>query len=173
MSDPFIGEIRIWACNFAPRSWAFCNGALLPISQNTALFSILGTTYGGDGRSTLGLPNLQGRTVLHAGQGAGLSRRRQGEYGGANLVAMNSNQIAPHTHLARGMDEDASSTDPTGRYYATADDDAYSDDETKPDAVMHSHATDNSGGGQPHNNVQPCLGVNYCIALMGLYPSRS
>jgi len=171
MSEPFIAEIRIWATNFAPRNWAFCNGQLLPIAQNTALFSLIGTTYGGDGRTTTALPNLQGRVVLHAGRGPGLTERRLGQIGGGSTATLTPNQIAPHDHIARGVDEDASSLDPAGKYFGTSDEDAYRD--AGANAAMGTNAIGDTGGGQPHNNMQPYLAINYCIALQGVYPSRS
>jgi microcystin-dependent protein len=171
VAEPFLAEIRMWALNFAPRGWAFCDGQLMQIAQNTALFSLVGTTYGGDGRTTLGLPNLQGRTAMHSGNGPGLSSRRLGQRGGEATVALSAAQGASHNHRARGVDEDAGSHSPAGRYFANTDAETYRDAGTN--AVMQSNVVGVTGGGQPHGNMQPFLGINYCIALTGLYPSRS
>jgi microcystin-dependent protein len=169
MSEPFIAEVRIFAGNFAPRGWAFCNGQLLPISQNTALFSLVGTTYGGDGRSTFGLPDLQGRAAMHPGRGAGLTDRRLGEKGGTATETLSTAQSPPHSHSVFAF-SDASSVSPAADLglgnaplYAT------------PGALttMDAGAVDPVGGGQAHNNVQPYLGMYFIIALVGLYPSRS
>lgn len=171
MSEPFVAEIRIFAGNFAPRAWAFCNGQLLPISQNTALFSLIGTTYGGDGRTTTALPNLQGRAPMHPGRGPGLTQRRLGQQGGTETVTLSESQMAPHSHIMQGEDEDAASTDPTGRAYAIPDDDLYESIGTP--VNMASNSTADTGGGQAHNNLQPFLVLNFIIALVGVYPSRS
>ena len=178
MSDPFIGEIIMFGGNFAPRGWALCEGQLLPISQNTALFSILGTTYGGDGRTTFGLPDLRGRIPMGSGTGPGLSPRRLGEKAGTENVTLNQNQIPSHTHAAI-----ANSVSPTGNANVAADnlwaDDAgtasatYSS-ETK-NATMNADAisVQNTGGSQSHTNIQPFQCVNFIIALVGVFPSRS
>ncbi|MCP4164321.1 MAG: phage tail protein [Chloroflexi bacterium] len=170
MSEPFIAEIRIFAGNFAPRGWAFCNGQLLPIAQNTALFSLIGVTYGGDGRTTTALPNLEGRAPMHAGRGPGLTARRLGERGGSEAVVLSETQLAAHSHALQGEEEDASQTDPNNRAYAKADDDLYNDTGTV--VAMSAQTTQNTGGGQPHNNMQPFLTINFIIALVGIYPSR-
>lgn len=171
MSEPFVAEVRMWALNFAPRGWAFCNGALLPIAQNTALFSLVGTTYGGDGRTTLGLPNLEGRVAMHPGSGPGLTPRQLGETGGSTTVALTAGNVPSHTHTAQGVDEDATSTVPTGRYFAVAEGDTYHAGGTS--VAMDANAVGVTGNGQAHDNMQPHLGINFCIALTGVYPSRS
>lgn len=170
MSEPFIAEIRIFAGNFAPRGWAFCNGQLLPISQNTALFSLIGTTYGGDGRSTTQLPNLQGRAPMHPGRGPGLTTRRLGESGGVETVTLSEAQMASHDHAAQASEEDGRFLTPENMYlgagstiYATGTSNATLADQTLLD----------TGGSQPHDNLQPFLTINFIIALIGLYPSRS
>jgi microcystin-dependent protein len=172
MSDPFIAEIKIFAGNFAPRGWAFCNGQLLPIAQNTALFSLIGTTYGGDGRTTCGLPNLQGRAPMHPGRGPGLTARRLGERAGAEQVTLTENQLGSHTHPLRALDDDPNSDSPALGVPASTGDPAFAEPSglvaMAPDTLAAS-----TGGNQPHANVQPFLVLNFIIALVGLYPSRS
>jgi microcystin-dependent protein len=171
MSEPFIAEIRIFAGNFAPRSWAFCDGQLLPVSQNTALFSLIGTTYGGDGRTTMGLPNLQGRTPMHPGTGPGLTARRLGQVGGVETVTLSEAQMPNHNHQATGSSDAANQRGPAGNLPAAGGGRG---------AVAYKNATatapferlTTSGGGQAHNNQQPFLTLNFIIALQGLYPSR-
>ena len=159
--DPLLGMIVLFAGNFAPRGWAFCNGQLLSIAQNTALFSILGTTYGGDGRTTFALPDLRGRVPLHAGAstGPGLSHRELGERGGSESVALTGAQLPPHQHTLQAAPE--ANGDPAGGILAAAT------DEKRGQTV-----TGVAGGGQPHDNMQPYLGLNYIIALQGIFPSR-
>lgn len=169
MSEPFVAEIRIFAGNFAPRGWAFCNGQLLPISQNTALFSLIGTTYGGDGRTTTALPNLQGRAPMHPGRGPGLTSRRLGERGGVETMTLSETQIAQHTHTLHGSEEDVDGTAPQGSYLG-AGNDLYG---PSANTQMAGAALPDSGGSQAHNNMQPFLTLNFIIALVGLYPSRS
>lgn len=176
MSEPFIAEIRIFAGNFAPRSWAFCDGQLLPISQNTALFSLIGTTYGGDGRSTTALPNMQGRAPMHPGRGPGLTARRLGERVGAETATLSEAQIASHTHTMRaanvpaGTNEVPSNTEALAGSFGGS---AYSTTTTSGLVDMASAALATTGGGQAHTNMQPFLTLNYIIALQGLFPSRS
>lgn len=173
MSEPFIAEIRIFAGNFAPRGWAFCGGQLLPISQNTALFSLVGTTYGGDGRTTFGLPDLQGRAPMHPGNGPGLIPRRLGEKSGTETVGLSENQMAPHSHGARGSENSAVTSAPADNYVAQGSGrgaNPYLDADTSVGASKQLLAT---GGGQAHNNIQPYLAMNFIIALQGLFPSRS
>jgi microcystin-dependent protein len=173
MSEPFIAEIRIFAGNFAPRGWAFCDGQLLPISQNTALFSLIGTTYGGDGRTTTALPNMQGRAPMHPGNGPGLSSRRLGETGGVEAVTLSEAQMPNHTHQLVGSSEDDDSTVAENQSYGglstvyAPSSSALADMSTSPPSLA------SQGGGQAHNNVQPFLTMNFIIALVGLYPSRS
>jgi microcystin-dependent protein len=172
MSEPFVAEIKIFAGNFAIRGWAFCDGQLLPISQNTALFSILGTTYGGDGRTSFGLPNLQGKAPMHSGNGPGLSPKRLGEIGGAETVTLSSAQLPSHTHNVSASTFPASSTLPTNnsQFARSAGGFAY-DDSGAVNVPLDTRSVDNSGGGQSHNNLQPYLTLNYIIALTGVYPS--
>lgn len=177
MSEPFIAEIRIFAGNFAPRGYAFCNGALLPIAQNTALFALIGTTYGGDGRTTTGLPNLQGRAPMHQGNGAGLTNRRLGQIGGTENVTLSTARMPVHNHsaqvtLAPGNEDDPSSD----KYLAggpTATTLIYGDNTATLDDTMVGSALPNAGGSQPHSNQQPYLTLSFIIALTGTFPSRN
>ena len=180
--EPMIGEVRIFAGNFAPRSWALCHGQLLPISQNQALFSILGTTYGGDGRTTFALPDLRGRVAVSQGNGPGLSDYRLGQRGGVETVTLNTTQIPSHTHIMTGgvsvsvntegatTNEGAGNTLGAGSIIFNAN---------APEAgeningVTSTLAAGNTGGNQSHENRQPYLAVNYIIALQGVFPSRS
>ncbi len=179
MSEPFIAEIRIFAGNFAPRSWAFCNGQLLPVSQNTALFSLIGTTYGGDGRTTTALPNLQGRAAMHPGRGPGLTSRRLGQRGGVDSVTLTEAQMPSHKHSltadanAGGFSGGGADTpDPVNHYMAStaASGQFYASGANNLSPMSN---TDNTGGSQSHNNLQPLIAINFIIALQGLYPSRS
>jgi microcystin-dependent protein len=191
-SEPFIAEIKMFGGNFAPRGYAYCDGQLLPISQNTALFSLIGTTYGGDGRTTMGLPDLRGRVAIHAGTGPGLSTYRLGQRGGAENVTLNTNQIPSHNHTASTDltivatlkadagtgDNDAPEANVLARKNRTK---IYSGD--APNVSMHADSiemtasaattVDNSGGSQSHENRMPYLTINYIIALVGIFPSRS
>ena len=180
MADPFVAEIRAFPFNFAPRGWAFCNGQLLPLSQNTALFSLLGTTYGGDGKSTFALPNLQGSAAMHPGQGPGLSLRDLGQTGGSESVTLLQSEMPAHTHGLRACDADATDDVPTGLLPAKGQFDdgttfgpigAYS--ANTPNANMSPQALTLAGSSLPHNNMQPYLTLNYCIALQGVFPPRS
>ena len=175
MSDPFLAEIIMFGGNFNPRGWAFCDGQLLPISQNTALFSLLGTTYGGDGRTTFALPDMRGRVPIHPGSGPGLSTYRLGEKGGVEDVTLNTTQIPAHSHTGhmRANSGGNDSEDPTGGSLAEAAANIYNT--TAPDVNMigGSVQTDNTGGSQSHTNIQPFLCVNFIIALTGVFPSRS
>ena len=173
MSEPFIAEIKIFAGNFAPRGWAFCNGQLLPIAQNTALFSLIGTTYGGDGRTTTALPDLQGRAPMHPGQGPGLTNRRLGERGGTETVTLTEAQMAAHNHTAQGSSSTGNSNSPGGHLMARGVGRGANLYHNAPSATGAMVTPGNTGGGQPHTNLQPFLAMNFIIALVGLYPSRS
>ena len=173
MSEPFIAEIRIVGFNFAPKGWATCDGQSLPISQNTALFSLLGTNFGGDGRTTFGLPNLDGRTPMHPGQGPGLSLRVLGESGGSPTVTLLRGELPQHSHSTAVADTAATSSDPTNLVPAIASEDTYQNRGSKTAATISPSALGNSGGGQPHNNMQPSLVVNFVIALQGVFPPRT
>jgi microcystin-dependent protein len=172
LGDPFIGEIRVFGFTFAPTGWAQCQGQLLPISQNTALFSILGTTYGGDGRSTFALPNIQGKVGMGAGQGPGRSNRDLGENGGEEQIALTAQQMAAHTHAANCNSANGNAYGPGGNFWAQ-DAGGGNDYATTGGAQMSANAIGPTGGGTPHANLQPYLVLNYCIALQGVYPSRS
>ncbi len=175
--DPFLGEIRMLACNFPPSGWAFCNGQLLPISRNTALFSLLGTTYGGDGKSTFALPNLQGSAALHAGIGAGpgLQDYTLGEVGGTPNVTLLTTEIPSHTHQAVASSAGADQASPTGNVWAVSGSrrtttNVYAS--TSSPAPMNPLVLNIAGGSLPHNNMHPYLALNFCIALQGVFPAR-
>jgi len=172
VSEPFLGEIRLFGFNFAPEGWALCNGQLLPISQNTALFSLLGTTYGGDGTTTFALPNLQSRVPVHQGQGTGLSSYAQGQAGGTETVTLAAAQMPGHTHPVKASSGAADSGQPGGRALARSASHIYT---AKPDTstVMNADMLGDAGGSQPHENIQPYLAVNFCIALAGIFPARN
>lgn len=171
MSEPFVAEIRIFAGNFAPRGWALCNGQLLPIAQNTALFSLIGTTYGGDGRTTTALPNLQGRAPMHPGRGPGLTDRRLGERGGTADVTLTEAQIPNHAHAAYGTNASASEDTPSMDRLLARTPDGLTYGAGDP-VGMASDSLESTGSGQAHENMQPYLALNFIIALVGFYPSR-
>ncbi|MCP4693552.1 MAG: phage tail protein [Desulfobacterales bacterium] len=175
MSEPFIAEIRLFPYTFAPRGWAYCNGQTLPLSQNTALFSLIGTTYGGDGRTTVGLPNLRDRAAMHPGLGPGLTPRALGQTGGADQVTLTEAQTPNHTHIMTVTKNDPTTNDPKD-HYTSKHQDANRGKMYKKDAtldVMMSPAAIAPAGGESHENIQPCLGIPFCIALDGIYPTRS
>lgn len=173
MSEPFVAEIRIFAGNFAPRGWAFCNGQLLPVSQNTALFSLIGTTYGGDGRSTTALPNLQGRAPMHPGRGPGLTSRRLGERGGTETVTVTEAQMPSHKHSIRATNNPGNLGIPNNQRSLARTQPGFAWSTANADVDMAPDVLPNVGGSQAHNNLQPYLTMNFIIALVGLYPSRS
>jgi microcystin-dependent protein len=172
MSEPFVGEIRMFGFGFAPQGWALCNGQLLPISQNTALFSLLGTTYGGDGRTTFALPNMQSRVPVCQGQGPGLSSYAEGQAGGAETVTLAAAQMPGHTHPVKASSSAAGSDQPGGRALARSASHIYT---AEPDTstVMNADMLGGAGGSQPHGNIQPYLAVNFCIALTGIFSPRN
>ena len=172
MSEPFVGEVRMFAGNFAPRGWAFCDGQLLAVSQNDALFSLLGTIYGGDGRTTFGLPDLRGRVPIHAGSGPGLSPRRLGAKGGAEKVTLTVNQMPSHNHAWEVADSNAANRSPAEAAYAnTLNADVYQDQFDGLEA-MNANVVGHTGGSRSHTNLMPFLCINFIIALVGIYPSR-
>ncbi|MDT8439546.1 MAG: tail fiber protein [Wenzhouxiangellaceae bacterium] len=173
MSDPFVAEVRIFGFNFAPRGWAFCDGQLLPISQNTALFSLLGTTYGGNGTSNFALPNLQGRAALAPGQGPGLSRRDLGETGGAQSVTLIESEMPNHPHPLRASNQLGDSPLPTGNTPARYLNNAYQTDTAGNRVAFADQALPPAGGSLPHNNMMPYLTLQFCIALQGIFPPRT
>jgi microcystin-dependent protein len=172
MSDQFLAEIRIFPFNFAPTGWAFCNGQIMPISQNTALFALLGTTYGGDGKSTFALPDMQGNAPMQPGQGQGLSLRDLGEMSGVESITLLVSEIPFHTHTMMAAPDPGDNTVPGsnislagslgGSIYATTTD----------NQMLAFQALPPAGGGLPHNNMQPYLTLNFCIALQGVFPQR-
>lgn len=173
MSEPFIAEIRIFGGNFAPRGWAFCDGQLLPISQNTALFSLIGVTFGGDGRTTTQLPNLQGRAPMHPGRGPGLTSRQLGQRTGVDTVALSEAQLPAHSHTQGASDRRTRSDTPSSTaVFGEASQATYAQSAVANEA-MAAEAITATGGSQPHNNMQPFLALSFIIALQGLYPSRS
>jgi microcystin-dependent protein len=170
-TEPFVGQILIVPFNFAPKGFAFCNGQILLISQNVALFSLLGTTYGGDGRTTFALPDLQGRVPIGMGQGPGLSTYNLGQKGGEEFVTLTLAQIPSHSHIPMAGASPANSGSPAGNYWSMPRVLLYSS--TAPDTAMNPAALGMTGGGQPHENRKPFLVMNYIIALQGIYPARS
>jgi microcystin-dependent protein len=171
MADPFVAEIRMFAFNFAPKGWAWCSGQLLPISQNTALFSLLGTTYGGDGKSNFALPDLQGSAPMHPGQGPGLSLHDLGEAGGSQSVILLQSEMPVHNHGMRGVEDDGSFLTPSNMLFGSGNQ-MYA---TAPagGATLAAEALAPMGGSQPHNNMQPYLTCYFNIALQGVFPPRS
>jgi microcystin-dependent protein len=172
MSEPFVAEIRIFSFNFPPSGWAFCNGQVLAISQNTALFSLLGTTYGGNGTTNFALPNFQGRSPMHTGQGPGLSLRRLGDTGGEDTIALSASELPVHTHPTSSNSGMGDQYSPAGNFWAT---DAGGNFEygASANTTMAAQAVQSAGGGEPHNNLQPYLALNFCIAMQGVFPARS
>ncbi|AKF79208.1 Microcystin-dependent protein [Myxococcus fulvus] len=174
MSEPYIGEIRMFAGNFAPRGWAFCQGQILSIAQNTALFSILGTTYGGNGQTTFALPDLRGRYPMQPGQGPGLSPRTLGEQGGSETVTLISTQMPAHTHSLNVSSQQGDTETPVGTVLAADNAGAIFNYRAAPiDGTMNPAAIGVAGGSQPHNNMSPFLCINFIIALEGIFPSRN
>jgi microcystin-dependent protein len=172
MADPFVAEIRIFPFNFAPRGWAWCDGQLLPLSQNTALFSLLGTTYGGDGKSNFALPDLQGRAPMHPGQGPGLSLHDLGETGGSETVSLLESEIPSHSHALVVSQSDGLERTPSGQLLAGGV--GISSYQTPgPLTQLSPNALAPAGGDQPHNNMQPYLTFYFCIALQGVFPPRT
>ncbi len=175
MADPFVAEIRIFPFNFAPKGWAWCNGQLLPISQNTALFSLLGTTYGGDGKSNFALPNLEGSAPIHAGQGPGLSLYDLGQSGGSETVTLLSSEMPAHPHTLRCQSQDPAdqpAPSPARTFAASQNSTAYGPSNGTPLVQMAPQALTPTGGSLPHNNMMPYLTLYFNIALQGVFPPR-
>lgn len=174
MADPFVAEIRIFPFNFAPKGWAWCDGQLLPLSQNTALFSLLGTTYGGNGKSNFALPDLQGRAPMHPGQGPGLSLHDLGEQGGSETVTLLESEIPAHSHSLRAIGSDPADLQgpsPVRAIARSANGFAFVSGAST--AMMAPETLAPAGGDQPHNNLQPYLTFYFCIALQGVFPPRT
>ena len=172
MADPFIGEIRIFAGNFAPQGWALCNGQLLSIAEYTALFALLGTTYGGDGQTTFALPNLNGRLAIHQGQGTGLSARAIGSQVGEQQVTLQTSQLPAHSHAAN-CSSDGTAANPKGNFWATDPGGNIAPYSTSAPNGQMAPLTAAPAGGQPHNNLQPYVAISYIISLFGIFPSQS
>jgi len=170
--DPFVAEIRIFPFNFAPKGWAFCDGQILPISQNTALFSLLGTTYGGDGKSNFALPDMQGNAPMHPGQGPGLSLHDLGEIGGSDTVTLLQSEIPSHSHGLIASAADGTNTKPAAQLFAQGVGVSIWGT-NPPNTQFNSSALAPAGGDQSHNNRQPYLTLSFCIALQGVYPPRT
>jgi microcystin-dependent protein len=169
MGSPYIGEIRLFGGNYAPAGWAFCDGALMPISENDALFNLIGTTYGGDGQSTFALPDLRGRLPMHMGSGPGLSARTIGEEGGVESVTLTTQQIPSHSHAPRAVSGNGNQSTPENGVWAGAADSRYS--AGAPGLAMNSTLIGSAGGSQPHENMMPYLVVSFIISLFGIFPS--
>lgn len=167
MSQPFIGEIRMFAGNFAPVGWAFCNGQIMPIDQNDALFNLIGTTYGGDGQTTFALPNLQSSVPIHVGPGFAL-----GQSGGAEAVTLTTSQIPAHSHVPQAFAAAGNQNKPDGGVWASSSPATYYGD-TAPSATMAPEAIGSSGGSQPHDNMIPFLVINFILSLFGVFPSQT
>lgn len=172
MSEPFLAEVRIVGFNFAPRGWAFCDGQILPINQNQSLYSLLGTTYGGDGRTSFALPDLRGRTPIHVGRSNGGEDHGLGQKSGEETHTLSANEMPQHTHTLRASSTDGNTATPTDHVLAREVGGIY--EQNPSDTIpMRSGTVTNTGGGQAHNNMQPYLALNFCIALQGLFPSRN
>ena len=175
MANPFVAEIRIFPFNFPPKGWAFCDGQILPLSQNTALFSLLGTTYGGDGKSNFALPNMQGNAPMHPGQGPGLSLHDLGETGGSDTVSLLESEIPSHSHalMATPISALLTTPSPTAGFGKSAGVAAYTTITNTNLTQMSDNTVAPAGGDQPHNNLMPYLTLSFCIALQGVYPPRT
>jgi microcystin-dependent protein len=173
MANPFLAEIRIFPFNFAPKGWAFCNGQLMPLSQNTALFSLLGTTYGGDGKSNFALPNMQGSAPMHPGQGPGLSLHDLGETGGSDTVTLLQSEMLAHSHGLTASNRQGTDQSPVNELFAGGIGGISQYAAAGSNVQISPNAIAPQGGGQPHNNLMPYLTLNFCIALQGIFPARS
>jgi microcystin-dependent protein len=171
MSEPFLAEVRMVGFNFAPRGWAFCDGQILPINQNQSLYSLLGTTYGGDGRTSFALPDIRGRVPIHVGQSDGGQNHTLGQKSGEETHTLAANEMPQHSHVAQATNNPSADDNPTNRVLGQAGTSVYAAHTTS--VAMGSSMVANVGGGQAHENMQPYLAVNYCIALQGLFPSRN
>lgn len=170
MGSPYVGEIRMFAGNFAPAGWMFCDGSLLPISDYDTLFNLIGTTYGGDGQSTFALPDLRGRVPVHMGTGAGLSTRVIGEMGGVEMVTLTTQQIPIHSHVPRAVSGNGNQTTPQNGVWAGAATSRYSSN--APNLPMKTSLVGSSGSSQPHDNLMPYVAISFIISLFGIFPSQ-
>ncbi|MDR7316995.1 tail fiber protein [Brevibacillus nitrificans] len=173
MGEPFLGEIRMFAQNFAPKGWAMCNGQLLPINQYQALFSLLGTTYGGNGQTTFALPNLKGRAPVHYGQGTSLSHIPLGDMRGEEAHTLTISEMPAHTHTVNVSSGAAQKVSPSGSFWAARENSYATVDSSIPDMGLSPIAVATAGGSQPHQNMQPYTVMNFCIAIEGIFPSRN
>jgi microcystin-dependent protein len=173
MSEPFLAEVRIVGFNFAPRGWAFCDGQILPINQNQSLYSLLGTTYGGDGRTSFALPDLRGRAPIHVGRSNGGAEHPLGQKSGEETHTLAVNEMPQHRHLVSASQDNNTSATPTELSWARARERTYGAFDPAQAVAMASNTLQNVGGGQAHQNMQPYLALNFCIALQGLFPSRN
>jgi len=173
MANPFLAEIRIFPFNFAPKGWAFCDGQILPLSQNTALFSLLGTTYGGDGKSNFALPNMQGNAPMHPGQGPGLSLHDLGETGGSDTVTLLESEMPAHSHGLTASDQEATDQSPINEMFAGGIGGINLYAAPASITQLAGGTLTTAGGAQPHNNLMPYLTLNFCIALQGVFPPRT
>jgi len=171
LSEPFLAEVRIVGFNFAPRGWAFCDGQILPINQNQSLYSLLGTTYGGDGRTSFALPDLRGRVPIHVGRSDGGDAHSLGQKSGEETHTLNANEMPQHTHSEVASSVSANQPTPGGHVLATTTDNIYGPKSGS--STLNTGSILNVGGGQAHDNMQPYLALNFCIALQGLFPSRN
>jgi microcystin-dependent protein len=171
MGTPFVGEIRMVGFNFAPVGWAFCDGSLIPISENDTLFNLIGTTYGGDGQQTFALPDLRSRIPLHAGTGPGLSTRILSEVGGVETVTLIANQIPSHSHAPQAQSGGGNQSSPSNGIWANSGQGQYSTD--TPTLALKATLVGQTGGSQPHDNMMPYTVINFIISLFGVYPSQS
>lgn len=171
MGQPFIGEIRMFGGNFAPAGWAFCAGQLMPISENDALFTLIGTTYGGDGQETFGLPDLQGRLPMHMGTGGGLSTRQIGENGGVETVTLTVNQIPIHNHAPLAVSGSGNQATPQNGVWAGAAASIYTTN--PPNTPLTATLGGGTGGSQPHENMMPFLAISFIISLFGIFPTQA
>lgn len=173
MDNPFIGTVMLFGGNFPPRGFLFCNGQTMSIAQNTALFALLGTTYGGNGQTTFALPDLRGRVPIHFGQGPGLSNFNLGEVGGAETVTLLSTEMPQHTHTVNVNTGNGTTNNPTGNFFAATPAFLQYTNGAANNTSFIPNSIGNAGGSQPHNNLQPYLAINYCIAIEGIFPSRN
>lgn len=177
MSEPFLAEVRLMGFNFAPRGWAFCDGQILPINQNQSLYSLLGTIYGGDGRTSFALPDLRGRTPIHVGNSNGGEEHELGQKGGEEAITLSTVEMPSHDHTAQAANSEANQNNSGGNILAAASASTFnlyiSETSTPTRQPITSSTVTNVGGSQSHNNMQPYFAVNFCIALQGLFPSRN